>query len=120
MIKPHDDERVRAAVRRAVIEILDEDLLGHAESLKEVWEECGDVNEQAVAKDEIRQIITLIRSASDLTRLRTIAEAAIIWRATPCSDLPFCERGDHELACKVMQSEIDLVAAIDAGKDTTP
>jgi len=117
-MKSHDEIRVRTAVRRAVIEILDEDLLG-GENLKEVWEECGDVNEQAVAKDEIRQIIALLRS-TELPRLRTIAEAAIIWRATPCSDLPFCERGDHELACKIMQNEITLVAAIDAGKDTTP
>ena len=54
---------------------------------------------------------------SDEARLLfAIAEAAIAWRHAPCSDLPFCERGDHEFNCTVMQRERDLCAAVDAAK----
>lgn len=62
MIKPHDEARIRKAVRQQIIEAINNDLDGGETLMKEVWEECGDVDEQRVAKDEMREVIKLIES----------------------------------------------------------
>ena len=59
-MKPHDEARIRKAVRQQIIEALREDLKGGETIMKEAWEECGDTDELHVAKDELGQIIAMI------------------------------------------------------------
>lgn len=61
-LKESDDQRVRQAVRKSVLEMLQADADGHTENLKEAWEECSSIAEQKVAQDEIRKIIALIHT----------------------------------------------------------
>lgn len=60
-VKPHDEERIRKAMRASVLDMLENDVDGRAENFKEAWEECGSVDEQKIANDEIRQIIALVK-----------------------------------------------------------
>jgi hypothetical protein len=70
MVKPHDEARIRKAVRNQIIELLRHDLDGGELLMKEVWEQCGDVDEQKVAGDEIRAVIDLLAiPAGDLPEL---------------------------------------------------
>lgn len=70
MTKPHDEARIRKAVRQQIIEAIRNDIdggrdlasIGGETLMKEVWEECGDVDEQRVAEDEMREIIKQIES----------------------------------------------------------
>lgn len=62
MIKPHDEARIRKAVRTAIERVLQEDLDGNEMIMKEVWEDCGSMDEERVAKDELSQIIRLIKT----------------------------------------------------------
>lgn len=45
-----------------------------------------------------------------------VYEASEKWRHAPCSNLAFCDRGDHEHDCTVMQHERNLCTAIDAAR----
>lgn len=61
MLKPNDEARICKAVRQAIITVLQADLEGDEQIMKEVWEECGSMDEQYAAQREIAAIITLIQ-----------------------------------------------------------
>lgn len=76
--------------------------------LRELWSAA---QRPHAAQSEVRHEALIA-----LPELLTIAEAALAWRESPCDQLPFCERGDHEHDCTIMRLERELVAAVDAAR----
>jgi hypothetical protein len=59
-VKRHDVDRLQRSTRQQIIHALEEDLEGEG-MLKEVWEECGTLEERRVVEDEVREVIDWIK-----------------------------------------------------------
>lgn len=63
MTKERESE-IRKAVHHQIAGALQDDLDGGESIMKEVWEDCADEDEDAIAKDELAKIIKLVETAT--------------------------------------------------------
>lgn len=60
-VKEHRRRELVLMTRRQIARAIEDDLNGEL-IMKEVWEECGELDEQRIVEDEMRDIIATIEA----------------------------------------------------------